>query len=240
MDECGAALRAGAPDGHVVVARRQSAGRGRVGRAWHSSGDGGLYLSVLLRGFANAAAARGLTLAVGIGVLDAVRTLGVAGATLKWPNDVLVGPRKLAGILTEWVGEGDGGSTRREAPTPAAPSSPGAAIVGIGLNVAQRSFPGELAAIATSIAVESGRPALPDDALATLLAGLEPAVDSFRRDGLAWVVPAWSARSDQWGRRARAGGVEGVLLRLAPEGSLIVRGDDGRESVVTADAVELL
>lgn len=240
MEECAAALRAGAPDGYVVVARRQSAGRGRVGRAWHSSDDGGLYVSFLLRGFESAAAATGLTLAVGVGTLDAVRALGVSRATLKWPNDVLAGARKLAGILTEWVGERGPGAPRPPGGRrPPEPSPSGAAIVGIGLNAAQSGFPPDLAPIASSIAVETGLVVSLDDALAALLAGLEPAVDSFRREGLGWVVPAWSARSDLWGRRARAGGVDGTLLRLAADGALVLRGDDGREVSVTADAVEL-
>ena len=192
MDECTAALRAGAPDGHVVVARRQSGGRGRTGRAWHSADEGGLYLSFVLRGFDSAAAASGLTLSVGVGALDAVRALGVERATLKWPNDVVVDGRKLAGILTSWV---DGET----------PASSGA-VVGIGLNVAQASFPDKLAPIASSVAIETGRAREPGAVLSELLASVEAAVDSFRRDGLAWVVPAWSSRSDLWGRRARAAG----------------------------------
>jgi BirA family biotin operon repressor/biotin-[acetyl-CoA-carboxylase] ligase len=221
MEECVAACRAGAPDGHVVVARRQSAGRGRTGRAWHSADEGGLYLSLLLRGFADARAAAGLTLAAGIGVSDAARTLGVPDLALKWPNDLLAGGRKLAGILTEWLPEG-------------------AAVVGVGFNAAQERFPDDLAALAVSASLAAGRPISTDEALAALLAALEAAFDSFRLHGLAWIVPEWSSRSGLWGRRARAAGVEGVMVRLDPDGALVVRLDDGSIRRVTADVVDLL
>jgi BirA family biotin operon repressor/biotin-[acetyl-CoA-carboxylase] ligase len=221
MAECVSACRDGAPDGHVVVARRQSAGRGRTGRAWHSADEGGLYCSLLLRGFADAHAAAGLTLAAGIGVFDAARTLGVPGLALKWPNDLLAGGRKLAGILTEWLPDG-------------------AAVVGIGFNAAQERFPDDLAALAVSASLASGRPISTDQALAALLAGLEAAFDSFRLQGLAWTVPEWSSRSGLWGRRARAAGAEGFMVRLEEDGALVVRTEDGALRRVTADVVDLL
>jgi len=221
MEACAAAARAGAPDGHVVIARRQTAGRGRTGCAWHSADDGGLYLSLLLRGFVSPGAARGLTLAAGLGVGEAVRRLGVPTVTLKWPNDVLVGGRKVAGILAEWSGED-------------------AVIVGVGLNVSQPGFPAELSGIATSVALASGRNVDTEAALEVLLDALAEAFDAFRREGLPWAVREWTARTGLWGRRARAAGVDGTLLRLEPDGSLIVRCDDGRERTITADAVDLL
>lgn len=221
MDRAAAAARAGAPDGHVVLARRQTAGRGRAGRAWHSADDGGLYLSVVLRGFGGPAAAAGLTLAAGLGVAEAVRRLGAADVRLKWPNDVLLGDRKVAGILTEWVGDG-------------------AAVVGVGLNVAQTSFPGDLAGTATSVALAAGAAPEPAAALEVLLETLGAAVASFREKGLAWVVPEWTVRSGLWGRRARAGGVAGVLRRLDPDGALVIETDDGTEHRLTAGALDLL
>jgi BirA family biotin operon repressor/biotin-[acetyl-CoA-carboxylase] ligase len=224
MDVCAEAARAGAPDGHVVVARRQTAGRGRTGRSWHSDDEGGLYFSLLLRGFARPAAASGVTLAAGIGVWDAVRALGANDVRLKWPNDVLLGERKVAGILAEWIpGLADGG----------------AVVVGVGLNLSQRAFPGDVAATATSIALAAGRAPGPDEALRAVLGALEAAFGEFRRAGLGWVVPEWSARSGLWGRRARAAGVEGVMVRLEADGSLVVRTDDGGLRTVGADTVDL-
>jgi BirA family biotin operon repressor/biotin-[acetyl-CoA-carboxylase] ligase len=221
MELAATAARAGAADGHLVLARRQTAGRGRTGRAWHSADDGGLYLSLVLRGFADPAAAAGLTLAAGLGAADAVRRLGAADVRLKWPNDVLLGERKVAGLLAEWVGDG-------------------AAVVGIGLNVGQPSFPAELAAIATSVALATGAAPDPQRALETLLEALGEAVAAFRERGLAWVVPEWTARSGLWGRRCTVAGTAGTLRRLDPDGSVVLEEDDGAERVLTAGAVELL
>jgi BirA family biotin operon repressor/biotin-[acetyl-CoA-carboxylase] ligase len=227
MEVCLEAFLAGAADGHVVVARRQTAGRGRTGRAWHSSDEGGLYLSLLLRGFTEPPA--GLTLAAGLGVGEAVRRLGAPDVRLKWPNDVLLGERKAAGILTQWIAGGG-----------AEVNGGGGAIVGVGLNVAQRTFPPDLVALATSIALETGRTPTLAAALDALLDALDEAVDAFRRGGLAWAVPEWSARSGLWGRRARTAGVEGTMERLEADGSLVVRTDAGESTIVTAGAVELL
>jgi BirA family biotin operon repressor/biotin-[acetyl-CoA-carboxylase] ligase len=221
MELAVAAARSGAADGHVVLARRQTAGRGRTGHAWHSADDGGLYLSVVLRGFADPAGAAGLTLAAGLGVAEAVRRLGSADVRLKWPNDVLLGERKVAGILTEWVGDGT-------------------VVVGVGLNVAQTAFPAELAGTATSVALSTGASPELAAALEVLLEALGEAVAEFRQNGLAWVVPEWSARSGLWGRRCRVAGVAGVLRRLGPDGALVLEHDDGTSRRLTAGSVELL
>ncbi|MBN1773537.1 MAG: biotin--[acetyl-CoA-carboxylase] ligase [Deltaproteobacteria bacterium] len=221
MEPAAAAARAGAADGHVVLARRQTAGRGRTGRVWHSDDDGGLYLSVVLRGFDGPTGAAGLTLAAGLGVAAAVRRLGTADVRLKWPNDVLLGERKVAGILSEWLGEGT-------------------AVVGVGLNVGQTAFPAELAATATSLALATGAAPTPEAELEVLLEALGGAVAAFRTGGLAWVVPEWTGRSGLWGRRCTVAGVTGVLRRLDPDGALVLESDDGTERRLTAGAVELL
>jgi len=227
MDACLAAVRAGAADGHVVVASRQTAGRGRTGRSWHSEDDGGLYLSVAIRRFERPAAAAGVTLAAGVAVHDAAASLGATDLDLKWPNDLLIGGRKVAGILTEWLDPPPGDARP-------------AVIIGVGLNVGQRVFPPDLAAAATSLATATGRESTSDEALDAVLDALDAALDAFGRDGLRWAVPEWSHRSRLWGRRARAAGVEGVMVRLDPDGALVVRRDSGAEERLTAGLVELL
>jgi BirA family transcriptional regulator, biotin operon repressor / biotin---[acetyl-CoA-carboxylase] ligase len=110
-------LRRGGPEGQVLVAESQTAGRGRMGRSWVSEPGASLTFSVLLRPVAVPPARRGwLPLLTGVAVASAVRDVSGVPATLKWPNDVLAGPRKLAGILAEQSGD--------------------AVVVGIGLNVA--------------------------------------------------------------------------------------------------------
>jgi BirA family biotin operon repressor/biotin-[acetyl-CoA-carboxylase] ligase len=101
-----AAARAGAPAGTVLVARHQTAGRGRLDRAWEAPPDAAVLLSILLRPGDDPAAVHRCTRAVGVAVVRAVGALAGVTATLKWPNDVLVGERKLAGVLAEGVWDG--------------------------------------------------------------------------------------------------------------------------------------
>lgn len=123
------AIEAGdARHGDVHLAREQTAGRGRLGRAWHSPKGEGLYLSAIVMPKPPAPPAPALTIGAGLAAFDVVTTLGVP-ARLKWPNDVLVGDAKLAGLLVETRGLD--------------PQRP-CYVVGIGMNVGQRSFPSEL------------------------------------------------------------------------------------------------
>jgi BirA family transcriptional regulator, biotin operon repressor / biotin---[acetyl-CoA-carboxylase] ligase len=167
-----AALQDGtAEHGDVHLAREQTRGRGRLGRAWHSAPGTGLYSSVVLAP-AQAWSPAALTMALGLATLDAVRALGLARAALKWPNDVIVptgsaADAKIAGVLAE---------TR--AFDPARPRY----VAGIGLNVAQRAFPPELQAerAVTSLALE-GIECSVDRAADVLLAHLAPRLASIEQ-----------------------------------------------------------
>jgi BirA family biotin operon repressor/biotin-[acetyl-CoA-carboxylase] ligase len=141
-DEAARLARAGASHGTIVIAQQQSAGRGREGRAWASPPGAGLYLSAIVRPPLPLALVPPMTLAIGIGVCDAARAWAPE-AVLKWPNDVLVGSRKLAGVLVESQSQG----SRLEA-----------AIVGIGVNLLG-DLPAELGAITLeqALAVRAGR-----------------------------------------------------------------------------------
>ncbi len=170
-----ALVRGSAHHGDVCIAREQTAGRGRRGAAWHSGPDGGLYLSILLLPGPPLLHPAALTIGAGIAALETVRALGVERARLKWPNDVVVdrergadalhASAKLAGVLVETRGL-----------DPANPHY----VVGIGLNIAQRTFPPELAAAraVTSVALEGGQASLQraeSELLPRLAAGLERA-----------------------------------------------------------------
>src|ERR1035437_7467322 len=137
-----AAARSDAPHGSVYFADEQTAGRGRGDHAWHSAAGQGLYVSVLLRPQLPAARLPLLPLAAGLAVAAAIRTASGLTADLRWPNDLLLGPRKAGGILAE---------AQTEAGKIAF------AVVGIGINVHQRSFDPELASPPTSLDLESGR-----------------------------------------------------------------------------------
>jgi BirA family biotin operon repressor/biotin-[acetyl-CoA-carboxylase] ligase len=239
-----AEARAGCAHGTVVVADEQTAGRGRLGRVWASPPGRHLYLSAVVRGPITArppAERAALTLAVGVGVVDAVRAAGARAAGLKWPNDVLVSGRKLAGILCESTGD--------------------AIVIGIGVNLAGTAgeLPAAIAARAITLAdaIEqaehadrSGDRAL-DRALdraidraidrvaftELLLDRLEPWLDRFAADGPFAIVDAWQQRMIPglrvtWERTA--GAVSGRADGLEPDGALRLIADDGQVHRVVA------
>jgi BirA family biotin operon repressor/biotin-[acetyl-CoA-carboxylase] ligase len=226
--------RAGAPEGLVVVADHQSAGRGRLGRSWEAAPGSALLVSVLVRPRLAPGRLGRVTLAAGSALAEALADTAAVGALLKWPNDLVVpgpsGPRKLAGILAEAdLGPGAG-------PGP----GPGAAVVvGIGVNLAADAYPAELAGLATAGAAE-GRPVAVDDLLDAFLAAFD------RRLGrLDAAVDEARARSATLGTRVRvergsAPDLVGTALDLDPDGALLVRDDGGVVHTVTAgDVVHL-
>jgi BirA family transcriptional regulator, biotin operon repressor / biotin---[acetyl-CoA-carboxylase] ligase len=215
-DEAWAAFAADAPDGTVVVADAQSAGRGRHGRVWHTAPGQSLALSVLLRRGCEPPALGLLPLAAGLAVAEALERLG-ARPDLKWPNDVLLGGRKVAGVLCE---------TRRAA-----------AVVGVGVNLGQTEadFPGEISTTATSLAL-AGVTASREDVAAAFLVALESRWDELRHAGPATLLGAWRARAACWGRaftvRAPGGEVSGVARGLDAAGALVLTLADGTELAV--------
>lgn len=138
-----AAARRGEQHGSVYFADEQTAGRGRGGHGWHSAAGEGLYVSVLLRQQISATRLPLLPLAAGLAAADAIRAVSGLTADLRWPNDLLIGPRKAGGILVEARND----SERLLH-----------AVVGIGINVHQREFPPNLATPATSLDLETGPP----------------------------------------------------------------------------------
>jgi BirA family biotin operon repressor/biotin-[acetyl-CoA-carboxylase] ligase len=200
------------PHGTGLAARRQTAGRGRLGRAW-AGAEGNLALSVLLKGIA-ADALPAYTLGAGVVLLEALDELGVRPNpfALKWPNDVLDGERrKLAGILCEasWV---DG--------------SPEHLVVGIGVNVAEA--PRGDGVVATCLADHGVSVGVADlaDRIRSGLVALDP----------GRVHAAWSSRSCTLGRQIRIGGVTGRAVGLASDGALQVEQADGAVArVLTGD-----
>jgi BirA family transcriptional regulator, biotin operon repressor / biotin---[acetyl-CoA-carboxylase] ligase len=224
-DEAGLLARAGAPHGTVILADEQSAGRGRYGRSWHSPPGENLYLSVVLRPDIAPERAPPITLAGGLGVVDAVNKAGVR-ASLKWPNDVLVGGKKLAGVLTEM-------NTRGQELEHV--------ILGIGVNVNAHALPPEIASIATSLRLELGREVEREDFLSELLPALERWLDAFFEGGVSALGDAWTERAELAGSRVRAGAedgpVEGEPVGLDDEGALLVEDDAGRRHRVVSGEV---
>ena len=216
-----------APHGAVVVADAQDAGRGRLGRKWHSPPGESLYFSVVLRPPLPPHRVPPLTLAAGVAVAEALVAFDVTPA-LKWPNDVQLDGKKVAGILTEMSADLDRVHHL---------------VVGIGVNLNTREFPDELAAIATSLAAARGAAVARADFAAALCARLEAWVDLFVADGAAAVVAAWKQHARFFGQRVRVTAgrdrVEGVAEDLEDDGALRLRLDDGRAYRVVAGEVTL-
>ncbi len=218
---------AGEPEGAVVLAEEQTAGRGRVGRAWHSERAAGIYVTVLLRPKLAPVQAPLLTMMAGLSAHAAVEALTGLTVDLKWPNDLVVRGKKAGGILTEMHAE---------------PGQVRLVIVGIGLNVNQEKFPGELASTATSLRMETGKPQSRMEILLRLLREFENDYNRLQREGVASVVRRFEAISSYAkGKRVRVtNGMEsyvGTTAGLGPEGLLQVARDDGRVTTVIAGDV---
>lgn len=232
-DELARRAADGAAHGLVVTARMQTAGRGRLGRTWYSPDGDNLYFSCLLRPACPPAHAPPLTLAAGLGVLDAIDAAAIhtgVEASLKWPNDVLIGGRKVAGILTEMSTRGD----RLDH-----------VIVGIGVNLHTRAFPDELADIATSLHL-AGVTVERDAFIAELCQHLQRWFDRFLAHGPQPLTAAWLARArrsgDTLGRSVRAstarGLVTGEIRGMATDGRLQIEDAHGHIHLIAAGVVE--
>lgn len=222
-DDARADAERGAVDGHTVIADAQRRGRGSHGRTWASPAGTDVYLSIVARPELPLAQLAPLTLAVGLGVAEAVDALlgerAVAPARVKWPNDVWLGGKKCAGILVEARSLGE----RAEL------------VIGVGLNVNRLSFPDELAAGATSLrASRSGADPLDRaEVLAALLLYVERRVDGFVRDGGESLARALEPRLALRGTRVRCGDREGTLLDVAPGGALRLATEVGVVELIT-------
>jgi len=223
--------RAGAAEGLCVVAREQTAGRGRQQRAWASPPDAGLYLSVVLRPRLDAAAWPLVTLAAALAVRDALRETCRLDADIKWPNDLLAGGRKLCGILAETVEAGGAGR---------------ACVVGIGVNLSAGAFPPSLSEQATSIEAETGVAPDRDALLASLVRSLSLRAAWLQEPGGAEeTLRAWaSASTYAEGKRVRvsfaAEEFRGTTRGLEPDGALRVETGTGEIKIVRAGDVTML
>jgi BirA family biotin operon repressor/biotin-[acetyl-CoA-carboxylase] ligase len=211
------AAREGAADGTVVLAEHQTAGRGRRGRRWDDEPGQALLLSIVLRPSRPLAEWPRLSFASALAVAGALERVAGLPARLRWPNDVLVGGRKIAGILLE--------------------ARDGVLVIGIGLNVGQREFPPALTDRATSVLLESGRPVNRDRLLDEILAGLSAWRAPLDRGEFGPVRQAWLERTETLGREIAAGGHAGVAVGLDDDGALLVRDAAGVHRV-TAGAVD--
>jgi BirA family biotin operon repressor/biotin-[acetyl-CoA-carboxylase] ligase len=213
--------RKGAHGGFLVVASRQTMGRGRLGRSWESPPDRGLYVSILLRPNLPMTEAGKLTILSSVATVDAVEAVSGLRPNIKWPNDLIIGKRKLAGLLIETEPMG-----KRLA----------FAVIGIGLNVRQEAgdFSPEVRGLATSLYLATGQSYRRADLLVALLQALERRLSRPFEEARE----AWTASSLTLGQRVTLttvrGRKHGQALGLDESGALLLRSDSGEVEAVTA------
>lgn len=216
--------REGAADGTVVMADTQTAGRGRQGRRWEDESGASLLVSILVRPRLPVHQLPLLSFVAALAVADMLHETAGLIVRLKWPNDVVVAERKIAGILLE---------SRLGGPESPAPIL----VIGIGVNLAQRTFAAALANRATSVVLETGSSLERDVALAALVRALGAWRGRLERSGFEPIRERWLALSDTIGRRVRVDGVAGQAIDLDRDGALVLA-DGATTRRIVAGAVD--
>jgi BirA family biotin operon repressor/biotin-[acetyl-CoA-carboxylase] ligase len=234
------AAQSGAAHGSAWVADEQTAGRGRSDHRWHSPAGDGLYVSVLLRPQMALADALWLSLATALAARTAIATVTSLVSDIRWPNDLLIGNKKCGGILVE---------TSAVALQPDTPPMVRYAVIGVGINANQQSFPAELQVLATSLLHESGRKWPREPILIEFLRALDKEIGWLEAELRGHAIEAGLldrfAAASSWvrGKRVRvdeAGGYTGVTDGLDASGFLRVAGDDGTLHTVLSGGVRAL
>lgn len=229
QDEARALAMQGAPEGTVVIAETQTAGRGRIGRSW-AAPAGGIYLSIILRPTIAPPEALRFPLIAGVAVSQTIERVTRLSARLKWPNDVLINGRKVAGILTEMNAEMDRINF---------------IIVGIGINVntPPENLPAELRETAAVLSIEAGRTISRVKLVQTLLTEFELLYDEFRKEGFEPIRRRWKALSETLGTMVTVTfadqQVHGRAFDIDPDGALLIQKWNGNLERVVAGDVSL-
>jgi len=209
---------AGAPEGSIVIANRQKAGKGRMGRAWSSPAGKNVYISVILRPGIPPYLAPRLTIVTAVALSDTLIESGVPGHRIKWPNDILVGDKKISGILTEMKGDTD---------------SIEFIITGIGINInaSLADYPPELHSTVTSLNIILNRTTDRNDFTALLLSNLEKYYNRFLMGEFSGILSTWKERADIINREIKVQQFNetftGRVIDLNEDGNLLV--DTGME-----------
>ena len=219
MDAAATLAHDGAAHGVVVVAEEQTAGRGRRGTRWASPPGAGIYLSFVARPRSSSTTSL-ITLAAGVGVRDGILATTGLAADLKWPNDLIVGKRKLAGILAEGLAIGAPGQ---------------AVIIGVGINVLTAAYPPDVAARATSLEGELGRPVEGDDVLDSVLKCLWERLALLDQNP-SDILQAWRAASPTAvGTRVEWDSRHGITAGIDDNGALLVKTSTGIERIIAGE-----
>lgn len=211
-------VRQGAEEGALVIAEQQTQGRGRQGRAWHSPKGKGIYMSLVLKPRIPLHFTPQLTLLVAVALCRTMRQYVGDKVGIKWPNDLLIGGRKVSGILLESRADDE----RLHYVV---------AGIGIGVNLTEDDYPPELRKIATSLRIETGAEVDRTAFICAFLAELEELYGLYQLEGFAPIQALWEANAVSLHKRvtvvAAAGPVTGMAERIDDNGALVLRLDDG-------------
>lgn len=214
-DDARQAAAQGAPSGALFVADAQESGRGRGAHRWHSPPGSNIYLSLIARPAISPALMAPISLVVGVALALTVDDLlgGSERAAIKWPNDVYVDARKLAGILVEASTRGD-----------ASPEL----IIGVGLNVSLETFPDDLAERATSLKRLGCEQLDRNEIVARLIYGIETQLSAYEGRGMPSILEQLERRDFLRGRPVTVGEVSGTAAGIDEQGRLIIRDGEGQ------------
>ena len=219
----------GAEEGEVVIAEAQEKGRGRLGRHWSSPPFLNLYLSAILRPKISPHQASLITLMAAVATAEAIRKFSGLLPLIKWPNDILLRDRKVAGLLNEIHSEMDRIHF---------------VILGVGvnLNMDKKMFPKEIRAVATSLKIEMGQAISRKAFLQSLLQELEKWYTIFMKEGSAFILKAWRDRAHVKGRRVKVTSFGetwiGRAMDVDSDGALILETAGGKRKRVVAGDIE--
>ena len=220
----------GAPEGTIVVADEQTAGRGRLARQWVSPKGTGIWMSLILKPDIPIYQAPQLTLLSAVAAVQGIEQATGAKPEIKWPNDLLMNGRKVSGILTEMQAEADGIHS---------------VIIGIGINVNQQQseFPVELQTIATSLAIETGTRHSREACMAAILAQFESLYSRYCESGFSEIKHLWEKHAISIGKVVTAvtarERITGTALGITDEGVLLVKDESGSVHRIFSADIEI-
>ncbi len=214
----------GAIEGTVVITENQTEGKGRHGRTWLSSPEENLMFSLVLRPKVAAESLNLLPLYVAVAVTEAIEKTTGLKVECKWPNDLLVNGKKLAGILIE-------GSVKQNAVE--------YVVIGIGINVNQTMFPPSLGMKATSVKLESSRSFVREDLFRAILHSLEKTYFQASPSGFQSILPDWISHTSMINKpisvSLQGSVISGVVKGLSPEGGLILQTEESEKTLYAGD-----
>lgn len=223
QDEARQWVTQGAPHGALILAEEQTSGRGRLGRLWHSPKGKGVWMSIVLKSDTPFLYPPQLTLLSAVALCRAVRILTGLDVGIKWPNDLLIGEKKVSGILLESV------ETK-------AKETVIVAGIGISVNLLLNDYPESLKLKATSLKIESGKTIDRQELIVLFLKQFEDLFELYLREGFSPILTLWEAHSLTLNRevslRTPKGILTGLAVRLDDTGALILRASDGNEQKV--------